>query len=184
MKVGAGTISPYSAEVLVEGRREGMVTTRSGKTPKLHCNIKHLHHHLQGRGSSGLEESWSGAARGYWGTTYVGWDPLPAGDVLFSARLPQLLEQGWAHVWDLGQCATVGQPKSLQKLHWVEVWARIMVGSWTRGTESTLDQRTSQKCGQTLGVEKTRTLRWTRCWSKAGSEAGTRAKQEETWLQT
>jgi len=64
MKVGAGTIFPYSAEVLIEGRHQGMVTARSGKTSKLHCNVKYLHHHLQRRGSLGLEGSQSGAARG------------------------------------------------------------------------------------------------------------------------
>lgn len=57
MEVGAGTISPYSTEVLVEGRCQGMVRARSGKATKLR-----LYHHLWGRGSSGPEGSWSGTA--------------------------------------------------------------------------------------------------------------------------
>lgn len=106
-----------------------------------------------GRGSSGPEGSQPEAARVCWQTMHMGGDPLPAGDVLFSARLFQSSEQGWAHAWDLGQCARVGQPRSMQKLRWVEVWARITSGCWTTGTESTPestpDQRTSHEHGQT-----------------------------------
>lgn len=50
MKVGAGTVSLETAEVLIADRYQGMERARN--TPKLHRSyMKPLHHHLEGRGS-------------------------------------------------------------------------------------------------------------------------------------
>lgn len=56
MEVGAGNILLYSTGVLLEARCQGVVRLRSGKTPKIHCSMKHLHHHLQGEGAQGRRD--------------------------------------------------------------------------------------------------------------------------------
>lgn len=94
MKVGAGTISLHSAEILIESRHQRMMRARYGKLPKLHCKMS-----ASSPSGESLLRAGGITAWGCWGTIYVARDPLPPGDVLFSRRLYQSLEQGWAHVW-------------------------------------------------------------------------------------
>lgn len=100
---------------------------------------------------------------------------------MVSARLSQSLEQGLGSRLRLRTArdsrttkvtAKAALSRGMGKKHGWELDKR--------NREHTSTQDTWH--GQTLEVEKS--SRWTRCWSKARSEAGARLKQEETRLQT
>lgn len=113
MEVGAGNFSLYSTDVLLEGRCQGMVRLRSGKTPKLHCSIKHLHHHLQGEGAQGWRDGRPGLP-GSAGKPRT-WAEVPCLLGMFCFLLgrpsPQSEVGLMLETWD-----SVGQPKSQQKV--------------------------------------------------------------------